>query len=162
VSFFTDESEYAGFANKTPSPQDVTQFHSNSDKDSSAYAQHHTLGKGSNQAAPGDHTHVTTDWTALALNGSWQPNPGVQPPEYRIIGGMMELRGWPQYIGGTSSLGPATLPFGPNAVEDFVVWSNGGVAIRCRVNVDGVLALSTALTTNQAFCFGNIRFEIAE
>lgn len=51
-------SEYAGFDKATPSPQDVSSFHQNSDKDSSSWAQHHTLGLGPNQAASGDHEHL--------------------------------------------------------------------------------------------------------
>jgi hypothetical protein len=65
MSVFDNESEYAGFSNKTPAPQDVSAFHQNSDKDSSAFAQHHTLGPDANQAAPGNHTHpyATEDHT---------------------------------------------------------------------------------------------------
>lgn len=38
--------------------KDVLDFHTNSDVDSGALAQHHTLGKGAMQAAPGDHEHL--------------------------------------------------------------------------------------------------------
>ena len=41
----------------TPSPQDVNQFHSRDDCDSSALAHHHTLGVKHDQASPGDHKH---------------------------------------------------------------------------------------------------------
>jgi hypothetical protein len=37
--------------------QEVNDFHINSDVDSSAIAQHHTLGVLNTQASPGDHTH---------------------------------------------------------------------------------------------------------
>lgn len=40
----------------TPS-KEVSDFHNNSDVDSSAKAQHHTLGVGPTQAAPGNHDH---------------------------------------------------------------------------------------------------------
>lgn len=41
----------------TPSPTEVTKFHSNSDVDASTVAQHHTLGILHNQSSPGDHNH---------------------------------------------------------------------------------------------------------
>lgn len=39
------------------SPGEVLKFHNRSDLDSSAFAQHHTLGVKHTQAAPGDHVH---------------------------------------------------------------------------------------------------------
>lgn len=39
------------------SSEEVNAFHLNSDVNSSALAQHHTLGSGPNQAAFGNHTH---------------------------------------------------------------------------------------------------------
>lgn len=59
-------SEYAGFDKQSPSPQDVEAIHRNSDKDKSAYAQHHTLGQGPNQAAPGNHSHLLPKFVAVA------------------------------------------------------------------------------------------------
>lgn len=41
----------------TPSPQEVNSFHSRSDVDSSALAQHHTVGIKHDQTSPGDHMH---------------------------------------------------------------------------------------------------------
>ncbi len=41
----------------TPSPEEVNRLHERSDQDSSATAQHHTLGVKNTQAAPGDHKH---------------------------------------------------------------------------------------------------------
>lgn len=38
-------------------PDEVEEFHQNSDLDSRLEAQHHTLGAGPTQAAPGDHLH---------------------------------------------------------------------------------------------------------
>lgn len=40
-----------------PSTEEVERFHTNSDVDLRAEAQHHTLGPGPSQASPGDHTH---------------------------------------------------------------------------------------------------------
>lgn len=40
-----------------PSAKDVLDFHTNSDKDGSPQAQHHSLGPTANQAAAGNHTH---------------------------------------------------------------------------------------------------------
>lgn len=41
----------------SPPPEEVNNFHQRSDIDSSALAQHHTLGVKHDQASPGDHTH---------------------------------------------------------------------------------------------------------
>lgn len=43
--------------NPRPTPDVVDDFHTNSDLDSRAQAQHHTLGSSPTQASPGDHTH---------------------------------------------------------------------------------------------------------
>lgn len=43
--------------NPVPTPAEVNKFHSNSDRDSSKTAQHHTLGIDPNQSSPGDHNH---------------------------------------------------------------------------------------------------------
>ena len=40
-----------------PSSQAVDDFHTNSDVDTRPESQHHTLGGGTTQAAPGDHLH---------------------------------------------------------------------------------------------------------
>lgn len=55
--------------NPKPPSQVVDDFHENSDLDSRAEAQHHTLGPGPTQAAPGNHTHDGGD-SALLLEGS--------------------------------------------------------------------------------------------
>lgn len=47
--------------NPYPKTTDVNKFHTNSDKDSSINAQHHTLGKKRNQASPGNHNHNGRD-----------------------------------------------------------------------------------------------------
>ena len=54
--------------NPKPTSQAVEDFHTNSDLDARAESQHHTLGPGPNQAAPGDHTHDGGD-SALILEG---------------------------------------------------------------------------------------------
>lgn len=41
----------------TPTPTEVSKFHSNSDVDSATTSQHHTLGIKNGQASPGDHKH---------------------------------------------------------------------------------------------------------
>jgi hypothetical protein len=52
------EQKVAPYATKTkPSPKEVLDFHTHSDRDGSPKAEHHTLGSGPNQAAPGNHTH---------------------------------------------------------------------------------------------------------
>lgn len=40
-----------------PTNSEVAKFHSNSDKDSSTVALHHTLGIDANQSSPGNHSH---------------------------------------------------------------------------------------------------------
>ena len=54
--------------NPKPTAQAVEDFHTNSDVDARAEAQHHTLGPGPNQASPGDHTHDGGD-SAFILEG---------------------------------------------------------------------------------------------
>ena len=54
--------------NPKPPAEVVNDFHENSDLDSRAEAQHHTLGPNPTQAAPGDHTHDGGD-SALILEG---------------------------------------------------------------------------------------------
>jgi hypothetical protein len=74
------------------SVQDVSLFHLNSDKDSSALALHHTLGIGPTQAAAGNHSHegkdsVQLDW-ANVLNG-WVNMDGGMPDT--VYGGMSAI-----------------------------------------------------------------------
>lgn len=49
----------------TPSAVAVDKFHTNSDLDGDQNAQHHTLGPGRFQAAPGSHTHDGSDSAEL-------------------------------------------------------------------------------------------------
>ena len=44
-------------ASNTMTPVEVNRLHSQSDRDRSPTAQHHTLGISRNQASPGDHIH---------------------------------------------------------------------------------------------------------
>lgn len=48
-------------------PREINEAHNQSDADSSPFALHHTLGKGHNQAAPGDHNH-DANYSALSHN----------------------------------------------------------------------------------------------
>jgi len=48
---------FARDENPKPPGEVVNDFHENSDVDSRAEAQHHTLGPNPNQASPGNHTH---------------------------------------------------------------------------------------------------------
>jgi hypothetical protein len=50
------------------SAEEVNLFHLNSDKDSSVFALHHTIGLGPNQAAAGNHTHNGKDSPRLDFN----------------------------------------------------------------------------------------------
>ena len=54
--------------NSKPPSQVVDDFHENSDLNARAESQHHTLGPGPTQAAPGNHTHDGGD-SALLLEG---------------------------------------------------------------------------------------------
>jgi len=60
-SFNSDE-------NPKPPAATVDDFHTNSDLDSRAESQHHTLGPGPNQAAPGNHRHDGGDSALLLEN----------------------------------------------------------------------------------------------
>lgn len=51
--------------------ESVNRFHDKSDKDTSAVAQHHTLGSKKNQASPGNHNHDGTTSVRLSVDGSF-------------------------------------------------------------------------------------------
>lgn len=59
---------------QTKSPQEVNADHARSDSDTSATAQHHTLGQGANQSSPGDHKHNGVNskklMTGITITGS--------------------------------------------------------------------------------------------
>ena len=50
------KAQYEALSDEVP-PQVVKDFHKRSDVDSSAQAQHHTLGIKAGQSSPGDHNH---------------------------------------------------------------------------------------------------------
>ena len=71
MSILSSDSNSSGFArdeNPKPPAEEVNDFHSNSDVDTRAEAQHHTLGPNPNQASPGDHKHDGSD-SPLILSG---------------------------------------------------------------------------------------------
>ena len=61
-------SGFGADENPKPAAQAVSDFHTNSDVDSRAEAQHHTLGPNPNQASPGNHTHNGGDSALLLEN----------------------------------------------------------------------------------------------
>lgn len=71
--------------------EEVDKFHQSSDLDSRPEAQHHTLGPGLNQAAPGSHRHDGGDSELLlvgvTLNGSRGGNLALPS----IIGALVRL-----------------------------------------------------------------------
>jgi hypothetical protein len=65
-----------------PSPDEVNNFHLNSDKDSSIFALHHTLGIKPTQASPGNHTHNGKDSPFIKfsdIEGGWMNVDGGEP-----------------------------------------------------------------------------------
>ena len=73
---------------------EVNQLHFNSDKDSSALAQHHTLGLRATQASPGNHKHDGKDSVQLDFNdllNGWINLDGGRPDS--IYGGMTAIDG---------------------------------------------------------------------
>jgi hypothetical protein len=65
------EDDAVGFGsdeNPKPPAAVVEDFHTNSDLDARPESQHHTLGPGTNQAAPGDHKHDGGDSSLLLEN----------------------------------------------------------------------------------------------
>lgn len=55
-------------SNLRPDAKTVAELHTNSDKDSSSEALHHTIGTGVNQAASGAHNHDGSNSVALLKN----------------------------------------------------------------------------------------------
>lgn len=70
ISDLSDNPSGGFLSDENPKPpsQVVDDFHTYSDVDSRKEAQHHTLGAGPSQAAPGDHTHDGGD-SKLLLEG---------------------------------------------------------------------------------------------
>lgn len=61
-------------------PFEVNRLHDYSDKDTGSDAQHHTLGLGANQAAPGNHNHYKNTKnvvTPFSYNNGWVPYDSV-------------------------------------------------------------------------------------
>ena len=73
----------------TPAPDEVNSFHQNSDRDSSVFAQHHTLGLGPTQASPGSHTHNGKDSKRISFSdiegGLWNIDGGIPSTIYTPI-----------------------------------------------------------------------------
>jgi hypothetical protein len=73
----------------TPSPDEVNSYHQNSDRDSSVFAQHHTLGLGPTQASPGNHTHNGKDSKRINFSdiegGLWNIDGGIPSTIYTPI-----------------------------------------------------------------------------
>lgn len=77
------------------SPAEVNDFHLNSDRDSSATAQHHTLGTNPYQASPGNHNHDGKNSARIKfsdIDGGWLNVDGGYPdtiytPIPRLDGG---------------------------------------------------------------------------
>jgi hypothetical protein len=71
MSMLSSSNEAPSFSsdeNPKPPAAAVEDFHTNSDVDSRAESQHHTLGPGPNQASPGDHRHDGGDSSLLLEN----------------------------------------------------------------------------------------------
>lgn len=65
-----------------PTSEEVNLFHTNSDKDSSTQALHHTLGIKPTQASPGNHTHNGKDSPFIKfsdIEGGWMNVDGGIP-----------------------------------------------------------------------------------
>lgn len=69
-----------------PSAVESIQQHSRSDVDSSRKAQHHTLGKRQNQAAPGNHVHDGINGAKLGLYQMDPANTGRAIPSLTLTG----------------------------------------------------------------------------
>lgn len=75
-----------------PTSEEVNDFHLNSDKDSSIFALHHTLGIKPTQASPGNHTHNGKDSPFIKfsdIEGGWMNLDGGEPDS--IYGGIPML-----------------------------------------------------------------------
>lgn len=74
-----------------PNARAVTEFHTNSDVDSHDQAQHHTLGVGVNQAAPGSHTHDGVNSPALLEGMTLSGSRGSSGAMLSIITALVQL-----------------------------------------------------------------------
>lgn len=71
--FSADEDRTAGH---TPTSRESDHMHARSDLDAGAKSQHHTLGNGRNQSAPGDHIHDGVEGRKLGQLEMDPNNPG--------------------------------------------------------------------------------------
>lgn len=85
---------YNGSMPIVPPVEEVNLFHTNSDKDSSTQALHHTLGIKPTQAAAGNHSHNGKDSVRIKfsdIEGGWMNIDGGYPDT--IYGGIPHLDG---------------------------------------------------------------------
>lgn len=108
--------------------------HEKSDVDAHPLAQHHTLGKNPNQAAPGNHSHATGTWINVLppgagdgrFQGTWVNFGGIEPvAKFRVDDGWVELGG--AIKSGVLGTTAFTLPVGyrPPFAKRFAVNSAG-------------------------------------
>lgn len=69
-----------------PSAHESVQQHARSDVDASRKSQHHTLGKGHNQSAPGNHVHDGVNGLKLGLYQMDPANTGRAIPSLVLTG----------------------------------------------------------------------------
>lgn len=74
-----------------PTARQVAEFHIFSDKDSSADAQHHTLGSGTNQASPGSHNHDGGNSVALLAGYTLSGSKASGAALVSVIGALVQL-----------------------------------------------------------------------
>lgn len=75
-----------------PSAIESVNQHRKSDLDSSRRAQHHTLGNGRNQAAPGDHIHDGRNGRKIGPMEIDPANPGKTRPELTLVANAAAIR----------------------------------------------------------------------
>lgn len=82
----------AGFNQEAqPGSRVVADFHTNSDVDESKESQHHTLGQGEGQAAPGNHRHNGADSPLLLAGVKLSGSRGTNTALVSIIGALVQL-----------------------------------------------------------------------
>lgn len=130
-----------------PTTKEVRDFHTNSDVDGSPKSQHHTLGPGPNQAAPGNHTHdgggstaldpevlpVWTSLTSLLVNGWGSFGAPYSSPKYMVDRQKIYLHGMIKNAV-TSTTGVLfTLPTGARPFDQTMLWAECSVNGICRI-----------------------------
>lgn len=88
-----DFNQSGGSVNSSLRPEGkvVNEFHSNDDVDRDANSHHHTLGSGSNQAAPGPHRHDGTDSVALLEGFTITGTRGTSTVNLSLIQALVQL-----------------------------------------------------------------------